>query len=169
MRFMLTTALLSALALQGCSSGSGSRALNPFKWGAKTESPEAATASNALIPQRSALKRAEAPYNGVALEQILQLSLEPAAGGAILRVTGLSATLGAYNVALIPDDPTEQGVAAGQNLSYTLKAEYPKGRARTAPPRAREVSAALFLPDTQMRTLNEIRVKAAQNMRKLRP
>ena len=104
MRIILTTALVSALALPGCGGSSGGSAYNPLNWFGKSRNETVAPeATNALIPQKSAFRRERAAPEGVAVAQILALAIEPAAGGAILRATGLSPTLGAYDVRLVPE------------------------------------------------------------------
>ena len=85
MRIILTTALVSALALPGCGGSSGGSAYNPLNWFGKSRNETVAPeATNALIPQKSAFRRERAAPEGVAVAQILALAIEPAAGGAVM-------------------------------------------------------------------------------------
>ena len=68
MRIILTTALVSALALPGCGGSSGGSAYNPLNWFGKSRNETVAPeATNALIPQKSAFRRERAAPEGVAV------------------------------------------------------------------------------------------------------
>ena len=110
--------------------------------------------------------RDDAP-EGVAVAQILALSIEPAAGGAILRVTGLAPTLGAYDVRLVPEFDLEIDGPL-QTLQYSLKTEYSTRSRPAAPQRSRELTAAVFLSDEDLEGVREIRVSGAENARSVR-
>lgn len=168
MRIILTTALVSALALPGCGGSIGGSAYNPLNWFGKSRSETVSTEqSNALIPQRSALKRGPVEYQGVLVAQVLEMSIEPAAGGAILRVKGLTPTLGAYNVQLVPEfDLEEDGPL--QTLEYSLKTEFSTRSRPAAPERSRELTAAVFLSDEDLEGVRTIRVTGAENARSVR-
>ncbi len=168
MRIILTTALVSALALPGCGGGSGGSAYNPLNWFGKSRNETVAPeAKNALIPQKSRFRRERAAPEGVAVAQILALSIEPAAGGAILRVTGLAPTLGAYDVRLVPEFDLEIDGPL-QTLQYSLKTEYSTRSRPAAPQRSRELTAAVFLSDEDLEGVREIRVSGAENARSIR-
>ncbi len=168
MRIILTTALVSALALPGCGGSSGGSAYNPLNWFGKSRNETVAPeAKNALIPKKSGLRREQAAPEGVAVAQILALAIEPAAGGAILRVTGLAPTLGAYDVRLVPEfDLAIDGPL--QTLEYSLKTEYSTRSRPAAPQRSRELTAAVFLSDEDLEGVREIRVSGAENARSVR-
>jgi len=168
MRIILTTALVSALALPGCGGSSGGSAYNPLNWFGKSRNETVAPeAKNALIPQKSGFRRERAALEGVAVAQILALSIEPAAGGAILRVTGLAPTLGAYDVRLVPEFDLEIDGPL-QTLQYSLKTEYSTRSRPAAPQRSRELTAAVFLSDEDLEGVREIRVSGAENARSIR-
>ena len=168
MRIILTTALVSALALPGCGGSSGGSAYNPLNWFGKSRNETVAPeATNALIPQKSAFRRERAAPEGVAVAQILALAIEPAAGGAILRVTGLAPTLGAYDVRLVPEFDLEIDGPL-QTLQYSLKTEYSTRSRPAAPQRSRELTAAVFLSDEDLEGVREIRVSGAENARSVR-
>ena len=165
MRIILTTALVSALALPGCGGSSGGSAYNPLNWFGKSRNETVAPeAKNALIPKKSGLRREQAAPEGVAVAQILALAIEPAAGGAILRVTGLAPTLGAYDVRLVPEFDLEIDGPL-QTLQYSLKTEYSTRSRPAAPQRSRELTAAVFLSDEDLKGVREIRVSGAENAR----
>ncbi|MCV2892187.1 hypothetical protein [Lentibacter sp. XHP0401] len=169
MRIILTTALVSAFALSGCGGSIGGSKYNPFNWFGKSRSEQVVQGEvNPLIPKRSSFKRAEQTYQGVPVDQILELSVERAAGGAIVRVKGLSPTLGAYNVQLVPDVDPEEGASPLPTLEYTLKAEYSTRSRPNAPATSRELNAAVFVPEEQLIGVRTIRVKGAQNARSVR-
>ena len=168
MRIILTTALVSALALPGCGGSSGGSDYNPLNWFGKSRNETVAPeAKNALIPKKSGLRREQAAPEGVAVAQILALAIEPAAGGAILRVTGLSPTLGAYDVRLVPEFDLEIDGPL-QTLEYSLKTEYSTRSRPAAPQRSRELTAAVFLSDEDLEGVREIRVSGAENARSVR-
>ena len=168
MRIILTTALVSALALPGCGGSSGGSAYNPLNWFGKSRNETVAPeAKNALIPKKSGLRREQAAPEGVAVAQILALAIEPAAGGAILRVTGLAPTLGAYDVRLVPEFDLEIDGPL-QTLQYSLKTEYSTLSRPAAPQRSRELTAAVFLSDEDLEGVREIRVSGAENARSVR-
>ena len=168
MRIILTTALVSALALPGCGGSSGGSAYNPLNWFGKSRNETVAPeAKNALIPKKSGLRREQAAREGVAVAQILALAIEPAAGGAILRVTGLAPTLGAYDVRLVPEFDLEIDGPL-QTLQYSLKTEYSTRSRPAAPQRSRELTAAVFLYDEDLEGVREIRVSGAENARSVR-
>jgi len=168
MRIILTTALVSALALPGCGGSSGGSAYNPLNWFGKSRNETVAPeAKNALIPKKSGLRREQAAREGVAVAQILALAIEPAAGGAILRVTGLAPTLGAYDVRLVPEFDLEIDGPL-QTLQYSLKTEYSTRSRPAAPQRSRELTAAVFLSDEDLEGVREIRVSGAENARSVR-
>ena len=168
MRIILTTALVSALALPGCGGSSGGSAYNPLNWFGKSRNETVAhEAKNALMPKKSGLRREQAAPEGVAVAQILALAIEPAAGGAILRVTGLAPTLGAYDVRLVPEFDLEIDGPL-QTLQYSLKTEYSTRSRPAAPQRSRELTAAVFLSDEDLKGVREIRVSGAENARSVR-
>lgn len=168
MRIILTTALASALALSGCGKSTGGAKYNPLNWFGKSRSEARDSGpQNPLIPKESAFKRGPAEDQSVLVAQVLAMTLEPTAGGAILRVTGLSPTLGAHNVTLVPAfDLDEDGPQ--ELLSYSLKAEYSARSRPAAPPRSRELSVAVFLSDEMLRGVRSVEVSGAENSRSVR-
>ncbi len=163
MRIILTSVLVSALVLPGCGALRDSR-INPANWFGKSRveaSPQ--TPSNPLVPTKSGFSRPETVYQGIPVQQILALKVERAAGGAVVRVTGLSSTLGAYDVRLEPVEGNSANV-----LEFTLKAAYSVRSRPTAPASSREVVAATFVSDIELEGVRTIRVIGADNARSVR-
>lgn len=166
MRIMVTTALAATLALSGCGGGSG---WNPLGWfGGGRDAPAAGPEqTNPLIPQRSGFRRPEPEYDGVPVQQVLDLRFEPVSGGAIVHARGLSATLGAFDLALVPSEET-QAEGTKEVLDYTLSARYSARSRPPAPKTSRELNVATFLSDEELRGVRTIRVNAASNSRSVR-
>lgn len=164
MRIALTIAFVSSLTLAGCGGSVGGSSYNPLNWFGKSNGETAEQpVANPLIPQRSALKRAPDEYQGQTVERLLDLSIEQTAGGAILNVKGLSKTLGAYNVRLVPAFESDVTSAPLPTLEYTLKALYSERSRPNAPNTSRELNAAVFISDDALLGVSEIRVNGAQN------
>lgn len=169
MRIILTTALVSSITLAGCGRSIGGSSYNPLNWfgGSPAEAVEP-TSTNPLIPQRSALKRLPSEYQGQPIEQILELTIEQTAGGAILRVKGLSRTLGAYDVRLVPDVDAGDNSATLPTIEYTLKALYSDRSRSNTLGASQEVTAAVFMSDDELFGIKSIVVKGDQNARTIR-
>jgi hypothetical protein len=167
MRIPLSALLISTLLLSACGGFRDSR-VNPMNWfGNSRSEPVNNGTVNALIPQRRGgmLRREALPYQGTAVDTITELQVERAAGGAIVRVTGVARTLGSYEVFLTSD--TENKPVDGV-LTFTLKALVPKGAPAQGSAIAREISAAKFVTDRQLDGVRTIRVLAASNARSVR-
>ena len=164
MRILMTTVLVSALALPGCGSIRDSR-MNPANWFGKSRVERvSAEPTNPLLPRKSNFKRPEAAYAGTPVHQIIDLKVERTAGGAVVKVTGLSATLGAYDVRLIPVGDDE----SSNTLEYTLSAIYSAKSRPNAPATSREIVAAVFVSDEALEGVRTIRVTGATNARSVR-
>lgn len=165
MRILMTTVLVSALALPGCSAIRDSR-VNPANWFGKSRVEVVNSGpTNPLLPRKSRLARPESVYQGRPVQQIIALKVERTAGGAVVRVTGLSATLGAYDVRLQPVENAEENT---RTLEYTLSAAYSERSRPTAPATSREVVAAVFVSDDELEGVRTIRVTGATNARSVR-
>lgn len=175
MRTRLTTALIATLVLTGCAGLRDSRA-NPANWfGRDAPAPnEAAPETNTLIPGESrglfgtARERAlaEAKNRTSPIATVSSARLDSVPGGAILRVTGLDATQGAFAVALVPaneEELPEDGV-----LSYSLERQLPVAPQAVGPEQTREVTVGRALTDQQLAGVRSIRITAAQNAISLR-
>lgn len=118
--------------------------------------------TNPLIPERTGLfdsRNKDAVYQGTPIDAIADLTLDRIPGGIIIRATGRSATLGAYNARLTPatkDETPEDGV-----LTYRFEAQYTQivGGA----PETREIIVARQLTDQELADTRVIRVEGLQN------
>jgi hypothetical protein len=148
-RPILTVALCGLVA--GCDSN-----LNPVNWFGGEEADVALAGDGVpadLLPR---------------IDQITGVVLEPVPGGIILRATGLAATMGYWNAALVPVDPDlrpdENGVLAFDFQALPPPAPQPQGRAA-----AREIVTGQFLTAQTLREVRVIRVQAERNARDIRP
>ena len=102
------------------------------------------------------------------IDQVTGVVLEPVPGGVILRATGLAATMGYWNAALVPVDPDlrpdEDGVLAFDFQALPPPTPQPQGR-----PAAREIVTGQFLTTQTLRGASVIRVRAERNTRDIRP
>lgn len=152
--------LVSAFVLSSCGSVRESR-INPFNWFGSSETVETeAEEVNPLIPRerQSLLSAPVTDYAGTLVSDVSSLRIERVAGGAVVRVAGVTATQGAFDVRLQPDNEDllpEKGV-----LTFSLLALQPPGF-RQGPARSREVTAAAFLTDQQLSAIRTIRVVGA--------
>ncbi|MCF3594372.1 hypothetical protein LZG00_10195 [Rhodobacteraceae bacterium LMO-12] len=161
MRKSLLALLVATMTLSACGSIRDS-AVNPFNWFGRSRAEAAPQGTtNALIPKRSGIfaRRAPGPYAGIPVATIKDLAVDRAAGGAIIRVTGVAAQQGPYEVQLVKDEDAADGT-----LSYTLKALRTPTRL-VGPETSREVVAAQFVTDGDLAGIRTIRVNGAQNAR----
>jgi len=129
MRKSFSALLVSTLVLTGCATVRDSR-VNPFNWfgNARSESlTQAEVNTNPLIPTRSGLfasaRAEEAVYTGRPFDQVTDLTIERVPGGALIRVTGLAARQGIYDVQLTPANEDELPVDGV--LTYRLEGVEP--------------------------------------------
>jgi len=144
------------LAAAGALAGCGGSRLNPRNWfGRSRETARGAPAGearNPLLPEEG----------GTPLRTVSALVVEPASGGAIIRVRGIAERQDVHDVRLVPDTP--EGEPAGGVLGYELRGVLPEAPAPDAAG-PREVQAAVFVSDKTLEGVREIRVRAAQNAR----
>ncbi len=157
MRKPVLALLVAAMTLSAC----GTR-LNPLNWfgRSRAEAPRAEGTANPLIPERSMFQRnRDEVYLGAAVDQITALRVDRAAGGAILRIEGLAARQGAFDVRVVKDKDAKPGT-----LSYTLKAVMPVNRP-VGPSSARGITAAKFITDGDLAGVRKFVVNGARNAR----
>jgi hypothetical protein len=170
MRISLCVLLVASLTLGACGFVRDS-ALNPSNWFGRSTSETLETGTtvvtNPLIPKTRGLfaRRAEldAAYVGQPFDEILDLTVERVAGGAIVRATGLAARQGIYAVALIPQEG--EAVSRGGVLTYRLEGIEPDAATAVGGPATREVTAALKVTDQELRGVRSIRVEGLRNAR----
>ena len=152
----ITFLVFLALAVAACDRVSESR-LNPMNWfGAGQEEPAAAVVQT--VPVDPALTD-ERPLVGL----VTTLVIERAAGGAIVRATGLAPRQGYHGAELVP--------VAGETpvngaLVYFFRVETPEGPTAQGPDRTRTLSVARFVSDDTLASARNIVVRAASNQRR---
>lgn len=157
MKPALTVVLIASLSLTACGRVADSR-VNPFNWfGSSEEVEDEGGEVNPLIPgeKRSFLLGALETYAGTPVSELKTLRIEKVAGGALIRVTGITATQGTFDVRLIPEN--EEQLPENGVLTYTLLAIQPPGF-RIGNERSREVSAAVFRTFQELEGVRSIRV-----------
>ncbi len=168
MRHPLMALILVSVTLSGCSAVRESR-FNPFNWFGQSREEAVATAesgeANTLIPRRSSIFRDNEieEYAGVPLEEVRALTVERVPGGALIRVTGLAARQGAYDLRLDADEDADAGT-----LAYTLRGVYNPQIRNTGAEATREFTAATKVTDQDLQGIRTIRVSARTNARSVR-
>ena len=150
--------VISSVLLAGC----GQSRLNPLNWFGRAERVEtvAAEDANPLIPRRRGMfAREEAGYAGALVAVARDMKLERTPGGAILRVTGLAAAQGSWDVRL---EETNEGEPVEGVLTYELRA-IATPNAAVGGERTRLLTVATYVSDQQLATARSVQVVAAQN------
>lgn len=165
MRKTILASLAASLFLTACGSMRDS-AFNPFNWFGRSRSEPAAEANtNPLIPTRrgGGVFRRAGPevYLGQPVDTIAEMHVERVAGGAVIRVKGIAASQGWYNVRLVEDKDD----GSDTTLTYTLRAQPSGLRELIGPPQSREIVAAKALTDNDLEGIRTIRVKGVKNAR----
>lgn len=144
-RVLVLASLLIGLA--GCSSRSD---LNPFNWFRPTDQV-------AIIPEGGF---PEDNDQRILVQQVTQLRVELASGGAIIRAVGLPPRQGYWDAELVPvnDEVPENGV-----VSYRFRIAEPFDATRTGTPYSRQVVVAHFISDFRLRDVRRIQVIGEAN------
>ncbi len=154
----MTTRVLTAIAvlvlLGGCG-GVRQSALNPFTWF------QGSASEPTLVPEGGFPSQTD---NRPLVAQVTQLAVEPAQGGAIVRAVGLPATQGWWDAELRPDG--ELAPVDGELLLRFVVAA-PRGATPAGPPRSRELSAGVFVPNSTLATTRRITVVGAEGARSI--
>lgn len=146
--------LAMALAISGC--GLGQSRLNPFNW--FRAGPDSETPDPGILLERS--------DNRPLVAQIVELEVERTPGGAIIRATGLPPVQGWYDPELVSVD--RDGRPVDGILAFSFRARAPLGPTRVSTAQSRELSAAVFVSDTVLASVREIRVSGQLNSRAAR-
>lgn len=172
MRIVTSALLISLMSVTACGAIRESR-VNPWNWGNSTSEPveqKEAKVVNPLIPQKAGLfsnqRRRDAEYLGEPIDQVTGLVIERLSGGALIRATGITATQGAYQVQLTPENEEEEAVDGV--LTYRFEARSPETPTAVGTQRTRTVVAARQLSNKQLSDVRTIRVIAARNVRTTR-
>lgn len=159
-----TILIVASLMLSGCARIQESR-FNPFNWFSRTERVEdVVEGTNPLIPTaeaRSLFASRPDAYDGVAIDAISSIRLDPTPGGAILLAFGASAAQGAYDVRLVRDETLEDDSI----LAYDFRLRLPD-RPRPGP---QKIVAAHTLTKQDLAFVREIHVRAGQTRKVIRP
>ena len=150
MRKSISLLLVASLVLAAC--GFRDSRVNPLNWfGGDRETRDVAPATEASDPRP-------------VVDQVIQLSVDEAPGGAVVRAVGLPATQGHWAAALVPEArQTLPGV-----LTFTFRIVPPASATRISTQQSREVVAATFLSDQSLAGVREIRVLGARASRSVR-
>lgn len=163
MRKFLPVVLIAALGLSGCGYVRDSR-LNPFNWFGHSSSRAATQQeianTNPLIPKRSAFASPKEQDLREPVAGLEALEVERIPGGAIIRVTGVTAATGAYDVELRPED--ERGPIDGVARYVMVAYASPQGTA--GPIQTRRVTAAARLTNTELADVRSIEIISASNV-----
>jgi hypothetical protein len=151
MRRTLTAALIAVTVLGACGSMRDSR-LNPFNWFKKSEASQMMAAV------------AEAPADPRALvADVVDLTIEPYPGGAIIRARGLPPTQGYWEAELVARPLDENGVQVFDFYVFP-----PLVQMGANIPQSREINVATTLSDIKLEAITQIVVQGANNARSSR-
>lgn len=150
MRLPLFAALTAVVVLSGC----GSR-LNPVNWfgGSKTEAAPATLAPEGGYPLKPEDRR---PL----VKTISAMAVDPMPGGVILQATGLPPTQGWWDTDLVADNGGEP-INGVLSFSFVLMPPFQPTLVSTPP--SREVTAARFVPESELRDVRQITVRGLDN------
>jgi hypothetical protein len=133
--------------LSGCA-GARQSSLNPFNWFKRGE--EAAP-----VVGRPADPRA-------VVAEVIALDLAPTLGGAILRASGRTTSLGWYEAGLLPaGEEAEEDVRIFRLVAFPP----PEGLEAAGSAAQRQIEAARFLPDSELEGVARIIVEAGNGSR----
>jgi hypothetical protein len=142
----LLVVTLSVL-LAGCG-GFGNSRLNPLNWFGRSEPRE-----TIVLPEGS---REGRPL----VETVLTLSVEPTAGGALVRARGQTPTQGWWQADLVPLPVDENGT-----LVFEFRLIPPLEPTPAGTPQSRQIDVGTFLSDYKLEGVREIVVQGATNAR----
>lgn len=150
MRLPLFAALTAVVVLSGCASR-----LNPVNWFGPSKPAAAATtlAPDGGYPVKPEDRR---PL----VKSVARMAVNPMPGGVILHATGLPPTQGWWDTDLVADNGGEpiNGV-----LSYSFVLMPPLRLTPVSTPPAREVTAARFVPESELQDVRQITVRGLEN------
>ena len=151
MRKAVLAGLAAVMVVSGCASVRESR-FNPLNWFGRSQ-------------EARAVAQAAAAVDGgrVPVDQVIELSVEPTTGGAIVRAKGLPQTQGWYRAELIREEVAKDG-----EIVFRFVVKKPEGVTPAGTPMSREITAAAFLTDFQLEGVRTITVTGTQNARSTR-
>ena len=165
MRNLTSALLVSTLVLAGCTTVRESR-FNPLNWFGRAQVETVQdTDANPLIPTGGGgifanRRAAQAAVVAPLAAQVSDLTVQRIAGGALIRATAVSDTVGAFAVSL---EPVNDGRPVDGVLTYELRAFTAPAGSVPMPERARSHTAAVRVSDSDLAGVRTIRVVAARN------
>jgi hypothetical protein len=147
MRLTLPALLICATALSACGGFRDSR-LNPLNWFGKAQ-PVATTL----------VQPSDADDPRPLVQQVLDLTVEPIDGGAIVRAKGLPPTQGWWEAELVPMGEVD----AEGTLTLAFRVIPPKTPQRTSTQFSREITVAHHLDSYELAKIRRIVVTAELN------
>jgi hypothetical protein len=154
MRVSLLAGLVMVMTLTACGSAVRESRYNPRNWfgGASNTEPtlgptSAYTDNRALVPQ------------------VTDLVVDRAAGGAIVRATGLAPTQGWWDAELVPETT---GIPLDGVMRYRFVIAQPESPQRQGAPRSRQIVVAAVIQNRVLDFVDRIEVVGAQNTRSTR-
>jgi hypothetical protein len=145
MRFSLLAALALVMFVSAC----GTR-LNPFNWFGEAEPAPPAEATQQLPTTED---------RRLLAQQITELKVDPMPGGVIVRATAVMESQGWWQAELVAreDEPADGAMV------YEFRVFPPPQATRVSTPRSRQVTAAVFLSDIRLSTIQSITVQGLTN------
>ncbi len=173
MRGIIVVLLTGTMGLSACSGWKTSSA-NPTNWFGRSRPADinpselAAAPANPLLPKEADGFRAAVvdEVDGVTIQQVMTLVVEPTVEGAIVRAEGIALREGAYDARLIPETFDESPVDGV--LSYRFVVKYPNEATATGTEATRTISAARTVTRGHLEATRTIRVIGQQNARESR-
>ena len=138
-------ALIALVALTACAAVRTSP-LNPLNWfGPASPAPVADLMTEAADPR-------------ALVAQVTGLTVEPTAGGAIIRAKGLPPTQGFWQAELVRIETEDKS-----NLTFEFRIFPPLTANRSGPPQSREVVVAVSVTNITLGAVTRITVQGATN------
>ena len=145
MKLPIIAVLVLALGMSGCGRIASSK-FNPLNWFGQSKP---AVVTTLYVPPEETRPL---------IAQVTQLKVEPYPGGAIVRATGLPATMGYWQAELVAQPVDEKG-----RLIYEFRILAPLDPAATGTPYARQITVAAAVSTIKLQGVTSIVVQGATN------
>ncbi len=145
MKLPIIAVLMLSLALMGCARIAASR-LNPLNWFGAARPTVVTTL---YVPPEETRPL---------VAQVTELKVEPYPGGAIVRATGLPATLGYWQAQLVAQPVDDQG-----RLVFEFRLYAPPDAGSLATPYARQITVAAAVSAITLQGVRSVVVQGAGN------
>lgn len=127
--------------------------LNPFNWFGQGR-------QEAVVTAPADISDIVAQDGRPLIEQVVGMSVDRMAGGAIVRATGLPPTQGWWGAALLPENG---GVPVDGVLSFAFVNAPPPAPRRASTQQSRELTVATFVSDQNLAGVRQITIRGAAN------